>query len=264
MKIRFFSFVLFLSFSVFMSAQDSDEAATAASVYNDGVAALKTKDYETALNNFLQAIELADPEKDAKVVGLAKRNGASAAYALGNTAMKAKEYDAAMSKYEKGFELNPDSYTCAYGKAKVLAAKGDDGAMDAYFTAAELAKAADKADRAESYIKSASKIISKAYFAKEYDKTVASAEKYLTVGESVDVRYYIAKALIKQKNGSAAVEHAMKAKELGGVEKEGKFMMVYAEALEASGDKTGAAKAYAEVPQGKYFESAQYKAKNMR
>lgn len=264
MKIRFFTLILFIS-TTLLVGQDSDTApASIASIYNEGLSSLKAKDYNAAYTKFLEVVESADAEADAKVLGLAKKNGASAAYAIGNSLMKDKKLDEAMAKYEKGAELNPDSYTCAYGKAKVLAAKGSGEAMDAYFAAAELAKAADKASRAESYIKSSGKIISKSYFAKDYDATIANGTKYLAVAESMDVRYYTAKALIKKGKGSEAVEHAMKAKELGGVEKEGKFMMVYAEALEASGDKAGAAKAYAEVPQGKYFESAQYKSKNMK
>lgn len=248
-----------------MVGQESDAApASMASVYNEGLSSLKAKDYDAAFKKFLEVVESADAEADAKVLGLAKKNGASAAYAVGNKAMKDKKLDDAMAKYEMGSKLDPASYTCAYGKAKVLAAQGSDEAMDAYFAAAKLAKEANKTSRAESYIKSSGKIVSKAYFAKDYDATIASATKYLTVAESKDVRYYAAKALIKNGKGSEAVEHAMKAKELGGVEKEGKFMMVYAEALEAKGDKAGAAKAYAEVPQGKYFESAQYKSKNMK
>ena len=263
MKIRFYFLTLFMGITFMVAGQDDDAAeATATGLYNEALTSMKAKDYEAAFSKFVAAIEKADPSADEKVVKLAKANGSSAAYGAGNTLLKAKKYDEAMTRFSKGLELNEKSYTCAYGKAKVLAAKKSPEALDAYFAAAELAKSADKADRAKSYVKSAGKIISKSYFAKDYDATISNGEKYLAVDESADVSYYVAKSLMKKGKGSDAVAHAMKAKELGGAEKEGKFIMAYAEALEASGDKTGAKKVFLEVPKGKYFESAQYKAKN--
>ena len=260
MKFRILFFSLLMVFSVVIFGQEASEASPA-SLYNAGVSAIKTKDYTTALEKFSAALEKADPEADVKVIALSKKNGANAAYAIGSSLLKKDDLEGALTAFNKGLELNDQSYVCAYGKAKVLVEQTSPEALDAYFSAAELAKAAGKEDKATEYIERAGKIVSKAYFADDFETTVKSGEMLLEKMDDADTRYYVAKALIKSKKGAEAVPHAMKAKELGGDEKEGKFMMVYAEALEASGDMTAAKKAFAEVPQGKYYEVAQYKVK---
>ena len=261
MKFRILFSTLFSLFILAaLTAQDSDGAeASATSLYNDGIAAIKAKDYQTALDKFTAALEKADPEADEKVIKLSKKNGANAAYAVANKKMKADDLEGALALFEKGIELNDKSYLCAYGKAKVLGEQKSDDALNAYFDAADLAIAAGKEDKAKDYVDRAGKIVSKAYFDKEYESAVANGTKLIERMDDAGVRYYLAKSLIKLNNGSEAIPHAEKAKELGGSEDEGKYIMVYAEALEASGDMTAAKKAFAEVPQGKYYEVAQYK-----
>ncbi len=253
-----YSLLLFMLGTSLAIAQDAE---TAAGVYNDGLALLKAKEYSQALDKMLKAIELADPEEDAKVLKLAKGNGAIAAYYAGNADMKNKDMDAAMSKYEKGLELNPGNYTCKYGIAKVLDEKGMTvDAITAYFDAADAATAAGKGDRGEKYLDRAANMVGTTFSDKKFDDAIAAGEAYLARGESHEVRYYVAKSLIEQGKGAEALAHAEKAKELGGSEDEGKYLLVYAEALEASGNTSAAATAYKAVPQGKYYEHAQYKA----
>ena len=101
---KFLAFmVAFLGFVTLTQAQDG---ATAASLYNDALAKLKAKDYGAALPLFEQAIEKADPavETDAKVVQLAKRNGAIAAYYVGNDLRKDDKNEEALATYDKGIE----------------------------------------------------------------------------------------------------------------------------------------------------------------
>ena len=245
-------------------AQDAE--ATAAGTYNDGLEALKAKEYNTAFEKLMMAIELANPddENDAKVIRLAKGNGAIAAYYSGNDLLKEEKFDEAKARFEKGIELNPGAYTCFYGIAKGY----DDQnmiaeAVPAYLKAAEVAESANKADRAERYISRAGSIIGTSYAAENYDQAIAGAEAFLAAKEDKDVSYYMAKSLIASGQPSDALTHAEKAAELGGTEDEGKFLLVHAEALEAVGNKSAAAAAYLKIPEGKYHDHAQYKAGQM-
>ncbi len=245
-------------------AQDAE--ATAAGTYNEGLAELKAKNYQVAFDKLMMAMELANPddENDAKVLRLAKGNGAIAAYYSGNALLKEEKFDEAKARFEKGIELNPKAYTCYYGIAKSY----DDQdmiaeAVPAYLKAAEVAESANKADRAERYISRAGSIIGTSYAAENYEQAIAGGEAFLAAKEDKDVSYYMAKALIASGKPSDALAHAEKAAELGGAEDEGKFLLGHAEALEAVGNKSAAAAAYLKVPAGKYHDHAQYKAGQM-
>jgi len=60
------------------------QTATAASLYNKGLASLKAKDYETGYPQIMEALKAAEAEGNEKVATLAKKNGAKAAYNLGS------------------------------------------------------------------------------------------------------------------------------------------------------------------------------------
>lgn len=122
-KIIYTTLLLFLGASVMLSAQ---EEASAASLYNEALEKLKAKDYKAAYPLIQQSLEMADPENetDAKVIGLAKKNGAVATYRLGSTARKAKKYDVALTYFQQGIDWNPTNYTNVIGKSQALEGKG--------------------------------------------------------------------------------------------------------------------------------------------
>jgi len=248
-----------------MIAQDGATEAkeTAAGLYNDGLTSLKAKEYANAYDLLMKSMEVADPTEDADVLRLARANFVIAAYYAGTADSKGGQHDAALAKFEKGLEIDSTSYTNYSGKAKTLSEKGMKlDAINAYFVAADLATAVGKEDRAKSYAKRASAIVSKLYTGKKYDDAIAGAEAYLASGnDSENIRYYLAKSLVKNGKASDALVHAEKAMELGGDASEGKFIYTYAEIMEAAGKKDAAKAIYAKVPPGKYHESAQYKAK---
>ncbi len=238
---------------------------TAAGVYNDGLTALKAKDYAKAYDLMLKAMDIADPSADAQVLKLAKQNGSIAAYYAGNALLKEKKYEEAMTRFDKGIELNANSYTNFYGKAKALDDEGKIGeAVEAYIKAAEVATATDKADRAEAYLSRAANMVAVSYGAKNYDDAIKGGEAYLAAHESADVSYYVAKSLVEKGMASDAVSHAEKALELGGDAEEGKYFLGLAEVYEAAGNKSAAASTYSKVPKGKYFDHAQYKAGQLK
>lgn len=255
---------VFLLATATVSAQEAT-TETAAGVYNEGLTALKAKEYPKAYDLMLKAIGIADPSADAQVLKLAKQNGSIAAYYAGNEDLKTDKFDEAMLKYEKGIELNPNSYTNFYGKAKALDDAGKTAdAVGAYIKAAAVATATDKADRAEKYLSRAANMVAVSFGDKKYDDAIAAGEIYLAAHESVDVSYYLAKSLTEKGQVAEALPHAEKAHELGGVTEEGKYILGLAEVYEAAGNKTAAANTYGKVPQGKYYDHAQYKAGQLK
>jgi len=256
--------LVFLFAASLVNAQDT-ATETAAGVYNDGLAALKGKEYGKAYELMLKAIDIADPTEDAKVLKLAQGNGAYAAYYAGNSDAKEGKFEDAMMKYDKGIELSSTNYVNYYGKAKALDDQDKTAeAIAAYIKAAEVATAGNKADRAEKYLSRAENIIAVNYGDKKYDDVVTAAEVYLGSHESMEVSYYLAKSLVEKGMASDAVAHAMKAHELGGDAEEGKYILGLAEVYEAAGNKVAAADTYNKVPKGKYYDHAQYKAGQLK
>lgn len=246
-----------------LPAMGQDDASPA-SLYNDGVAALKAKEYEKAVDLFEKALDKADPNEDAKIVSLAKQNGAVAAYYAGQAARKADKVDEGLAFYEKGIQMNPGFYVNYTGKAMAMNDKGNDKeAMNAFIVGSQMAEKAKKADKAAEMMSKATIFVSKAYSSDDWDKTIELGTAYLEHGESADVHFYLARAL-KQKNQlNEALEHANKAIELGEGGEEGRNFFAQAEIYEAMDNTAAAIDAYKKVPAGTYGKMAKYKIEQM-
>lgn len=259
MKLGFKMFSLLLVFVCSVSLYAQDEA-TPASLYNEGVASLKAKEYDEALDLMVQALEKADPEKDQNIVSLASRNGAIAAYYSGNQARRADKIDEAIEIYQKGIELSPEFYVNYGGLALALNQQGNPKeAMDAYIKGAEMAVKSDKEDKAQEYLENAGVFISRAYSNSEWDDAIEMARAYLEYSsEAANVHYYLARALEQKGEHQEALEHIGKAIELeeGGED----LRNYYAQGLiyESMGNTSSAIAAYRKVTSGKYAESAKY------
>ena len=111
-----------------MTAQDAAaepaKEATAASLYNAGLALLKEKNFADGYTKMMEAKEIATEKGDEKIIRLTNKNGAVAAYSAGNGLLKAKDYDGAMTYYKAGAELNPKYSSNIIGLGKVYNAKG--------------------------------------------------------------------------------------------------------------------------------------------
>lgn len=260
---RLFTMVVFASLIFSVPAMSQDEA-TAASLYNDGVAALKAKEYTKALDLFEQALGKADPEEDKQIVSLASRNGAIAAYYAGRDARKADDLEGSLAIYEKGIKMNPSFYGNYSGKALVLNDKGDNsGAMNAFLMASKAAGESDKADKAAELLDKATIFVSKAYTSDNWDNAIKMGTTFLEHGESADVRYYLARSLKEKNELEKALEHANKAIELAEGGEEGRNYFAQAEIYEALGNTAAAIAAYKKVPTGTYGEMAKYKVNQM-
>lgn len=119
-KLITLSLAMMMNLSV--NAQDEKSAAT---LYNEGLAFLKAKDYEAGLPILESALEKATEDNDEKVIKLAKSNGAKAAYNLANAKKKAGANDEAIKLYQKGIEWSPDYASNYKGVAAALEAKGE-------------------------------------------------------------------------------------------------------------------------------------------
>lgn len=241
-------------------AQDS--TATAASLYNDGLAQLKAKGYLPALTLFEKAIAAADTTKEdeVKVVDLARRNGAIAAYYAGTQLRKEKKTADASKRFEQGIAYDPDFYANYIGRAQVLEDQDKDGeAVKAYFEAIAVGERTNKADKVADLSKKAESIAGVAWGKKQWNNAIAAANAYLEQKESGDVRYYLALSQKEKKQYNEAIENAKKALELASAEDKDKSNFALAEIYEAAGKKSDAIATYKLIKGAKYAERAKYK-----
>jgi len=256
-RICLMSFCLLLSTGTIF-AQD----ATAAGTYNEGLALLKSKDYENGLEKMEAALALAEADANEQIIKLSKKNGAVAAYNLGNTKRKAKDYDGALAMYNKGIEMNP-LYSSNYeGVARAQEGKGEKiDAVNNYILAAKKATDEGKADRAKSRYKNAETLIGKTYVAKNYDMAIDMAKAYVGgAPANADVNYYMSRSLAAQDNYTEAIAAMRTAIELKGDAVPDKYTFYLAEQLEKSGSKSEAASLYRKVTEEKYKAQAEYRA----
>lgn len=254
--------LLVLVFCLGNLAYGQDDAS-ATSLYNDGLAKLKAKEYAAALPLLEQALEKADPEKDAQVVKLAKRNAAFACYYVANGLRKEKKYDEALEIYEKGIGYSAAVYSNFVGKAQAIDGKGNDtAAVRAYITAAEMTRKAKKEDRADKLLKKAENYAAIAKSKKQWDKAIDCAAIFLESNESAASYYYLAEGQKGKKKYSDALASIDKALELAAEDKD-KMYFSKAEILEGMGQKTKAVEAYKMVSGETYGERAKYKANQL-
>jgi len=233
---------------------------TVAGLYNDGLALLKQKDYVGGLALMEQALEKAGPDDD-KVVGLAKKNGAIAAYNAANAERKNKAYDAALALYNKGIGHNPDNSSNYEGVARVYEGQGKKvDAVKAYLAAAAKSTAEGKADKTAKREKKAATMVGKLFVSKDYDTAIAAGEAFLSMkDDAAEVQYYVARSYGEKGDAAKSLEHAEKAVTLAGGAGEDKYFYAQATQLEALGRKSDAVAAYKKITGDKYKKQATYK-----
>ena len=252
--------LVLVSFSLVLSAQDQP---TAAGLYNEGLAQMKAKAFTEALPLFMEAIEKADPENeyDAKVVSLARKNGAIAAYYVGSDLRKEENYEGAMEKFDLGIGYDPGFYANYIGRAQTLEGLGQTvEAVKAYVNAAAASKAAGKEDRSDQLISKAENFAALAYADENWEAVMSHAQAFLELNETGDTHFYRAYALKETGMYEKAIEHAEKGMELDQGEDMGRYRMVKAGSLEKMGKKEEAIAVYQSITSGKYAERAKYNA----
>jgi tetratricopeptide (TPR) repeat protein len=251
-----FACIMMLTLSFSANGQDR----TAASAYNDGLTELKAKNYETGLTLMEEALSLSEEGKDDKVIRLAKKNGAIAAYNMAKAKKEAGMMDEALALYEKGIEFNPEYVNNFSGKAIVLQDKGDKmGAMNAFIMAGD-AYPENKADRAAKMYKRAQNIVGKMYTGKSYDEGIAAGKAFLEKRpDNAEVNYFVARCMIEKAQNEEALAHADNAITLAGDAPEDKYYIAKGMALENLGKSADAITTYKMVTGEKYKKQAEYR-----
>ncbi len=250
-------FALFIGASTF--AQDEK---TAAGLYNEGLAFLKAKDYAAGLPILEAALEKATTDENEKIVGLAKKNGAIAASNLGNAMKKAGSIDEALVLYSKGIEWRPEYAANYRGFASVTNEKGDKiGAVKAYIVAGDKYTASEKAKYASSMYKKAKNIVALLYKEKDYPKTIEAGKAHLELKDNADVAYYVSRSNTETIANEEAITYADKAITISGDTVDDKYYVAKAKAYEKMGKNADAVEAYKLVTGEKYKATAEGKIK---
>lgn len=258
---KLFALIVMFAFS-FTMANAQDAEASAASLYNDGLALLKEKKFTEGYDLMSKALEKATADENEKVIKLAKKNGAVAAYQAGNAALKAKDYDGAMTYYASGAEMNPGYASNFIGTGKVLNAKGDKvGAVAAFVDAAKVAKEAGDEKKITEAKKRSKQVVGKLFAAKKYADAIAAGQKIGEFGDMPEVLYYVSRCQSEEKDFEGALASADKSIAAGEAQGaiEDKFYVAKGLALEGLGKKADAIAAYKMVKEGDYKEQAEYK-----
>ena len=253
-----FAFFLFAGISM---AQD---AKTAASLYNEGLALLKAKDYAAGLPILETALAKATEDGNEKVVGLAKKNGSKAAYNLGNAKKKSGAHDEAIGLYKKGIEWSPDYPSNYKGLAAATEAKGDKlEAIKMYLIAGDKTSAKGKAEKAAKLYKKARNMVGKIYTSKDYPNAIVAGKAFMEMRENAEVCYYLCRAITESTGTEEAITYADKAISLSGDTVDDKYYVAKAKACEKLNKNAEAVAAYKLVTGEKYKPQAEYKIKEL-
>lgn len=255
---------ILFSICLFVGTVSAQDAKSAATLYNEGLAFLKAKDYEAGLPVLEAAMVKATEDGNDKVIGLAKKNGAKASYNLGNAKKKAGAHDEAIELYKKGIEWAPDYPSNYKGLAAATEAKGDKvGAIKMYITAGDKTTAKGKADKAAKLYKKARNMVGKIYTSKDYPNAIIAGKAFLEMRENAEVCYYICRAITESTATEEAVTYADKAISLSGDSVDDKYYVAKAKAYEKLDKNTEAIAAYKLVTGEKYKPQAEYKIKEL-
>lgn len=256
------AFVLgILLYSATITAQDTK---TAASLYNEGLALLKAKDYAAGLPILELALAQATEDENEKVIGLAKKNGAKAAYNLANTKKREGALEEAAALYTKGIEWSPDYASNYKGLAAVTEKQGDKlEAIKMYITAGDKTSAKGKAEKAKKLYKKAQNMVGKIYTSKDYPNAISAGKAFMEMHESAEVCYYLCRAITESTATEEAITYADKAIELSGDTVDDKYYVAKAKAYEKMNKNADAIEVYKLVTGEKYKPQAEYKIKTL-
>ena len=238
----------------------SAQEKTPAGLYNEGLALLKQKDYSGGLALMEEALSIAGPD-DEKVVTLAKKNGAIAAYNAANSMRKEGNFDGALELYNKGIEYNPTNSANYEGVARAQEGKGEKmEAIKSYLVAAAKGSEEGKEKRASSCEKKAKTMVGKLFVTKKYEDAIAAGESFVSVkDDNAEVHYYLSRSFAETGNSEKALAHADKAISLAGEASEDKYYYAQATQLEKLGRKADAIASYKKITGEKYKKQADYK-----
>lgn len=259
-------FVLFASASAF--AQDAAPAeATATSLYNEGLAALKEKDNETGYTKMVAAWEKAKEENNDKVLSLAEKNGAIAAYKRGLDLLKEKNNDGALEVAEKGLEINSKYSSLYMIKGKALEEKEQlAGAMEAMMMYASISKEENDEKKLGDALARSKNMLVRTYNDKKYEEVIQIGELLLATDKNSDAAYLVGKAYDETGNKEKSIELLNSSLEISTAASEtidDKVYYALGLVYESAGMKEKAIEVLKKITDDKYKASAEYKVQQL-
>jgi tetratricopeptide (TPR) repeat protein len=211
-----------------------------------------------------EALAKATEDEDEKVIGLAKKNGALAAYNLGNAKKKEDAVEEAIEAYKKGIEWSPEYAGNYKGLAAAIEAKGDNiEAIKLYLKSGDMTAANGKPKKAERLYNKASNMVGKMYTDDDFSNAIAAGKAFLEMREDAEVCYYLCRSFTESTDSEESIIYADKAIELSGDNVDDKYYVAKAKAYEKLNKNDEAIEAYKLVSGDKYKPQAEYKIKEL-
>lgn len=233
----------------------------AAEKYNEGLALLKSKDYEKALNVFLESSKIAEKAGDRGTASRADSYAYRLCYNVGVGYHKDGNYEKALQYFDKGIALEPGYYKNYKGKAAVYKAQDNEAAaMEAYIKTGEVATASGELEERSKARAQAEGFVAKALQDKEYEKVISNGNTFLKYLETADVHYYMAHASNQLGHYQDALNHAEKALalETGSRASKAKIHFEKAEAHKNLAQFQLALQSYSEAAYGDFKQRAEH------
>jgi len=233
----------------------------AAEKYNEGLALLKKKDYESALNTFVETKEIADAAGDKGTAAKAENYVYRLCYNVGVRYIKKDDLDTALEYFERGIGISPTYYKNYKGRATVYQTKGDvAAAMEAFIKTADVASAAGELDERSKALKQAEGFVAKSLQAEDYKKVIENGNLYLQFSETANVHSYLAHSYNELGDYQDALDHAEKALELdkGSRASKAKIHFERGEAYRSIGQYQNAVQAYSEAAYGEFKQRSEH------
>ena len=259
-------FVGVLSFGAVyaVNGQDTPPAGTeanATTLYNEGLAALKEKNYKSGFTILESAYEKAKMENNEEVLGLSKKNLIFAAYNYGEELIKGKNAKEAIIVYQKGLAVDATSSLMHQGIGKAKEEMADaEGAAASYMTSLDAAKAEKdekKVSAAQTRVKN---LLVKQLQAKAFTKVIKIGTDYLAVDNAnSDITYLVGKAYTDKGDNTNGIKYLLETVDLSnkaGVKVDDKVYYGLGVAYDAKKDAKNAIKYLGMVTDPKYKASA--------
>lgn len=230
----------------------------------DGVVKYKKKDYDASVASLDKGYDLAgklgDKDTQSKLIEyIAKIRSAK-----GMSLIKEKKLDAALAEFDKAHKVKPDCAISYYGKGLVYKEKGDMDKMMQNMD--EAIKLGDEHSSMKKYGDKAKDAAGKTLLAvateeitKEHGDVAADLinKSFKYEKGTADTYYYLTIAYVKSKKYADAVTAAKKALDLQSGDKSNIYFEL-GQALEGTGDVSGACDAYKKVTAGPNVDAAKY------
>lgn len=246
-----------------VTGQDTPPAsieANATALYNEGLAALKEKNYKSGFTILESAYEKAKMENNEEVLGLSKKNLIFAAYNYGEELIKGKNSKEAITVYQKGLAIDATSSLMHQGIGKAKEEMGDaEGAAASYMAsldAAKVEKDDKKVSAAQTRVKN---LLIKQLQAKAFAKVIKIGTDYLAVDNNSSITYLVGKAYADKGDNTNGIKYLLETVKLSnkaGEKIDDKVYYGLGVAYDAKKDAKNAIKYLGMVTDPKYKASA--------